>query len=191
VPLPEVGMFLVEKDIDTGQDIRYWRIIVVEPAMFTTIEYPLTPATYYRFPEVPDMLELKDDYQGLYLRIGVITGWWSVRYPRSVDERWGVWAYRDPEAAIKELKIIGWLTPETSPENDPSPESEVWLLRYPERNSELFPIALNPTTHVLLARAKLFIWRFKFEQATAEQAAKMLEKRPEMVVPIFYPKTTR
>ena len=188
--IPRVGMYIVEKDVYTGEDINFWRINTVEPAMTTVISAEVDANTVETI-RAPDLLKLKEEGNGLYLRIGVITGLWNVKYPRSVDERWGTWEEGDPESAFRKGIIVGFLTPETSPEYDPSPDSEVWLLKYKNRDAELTPVVANNAQYPIIAKARLHIWRFSFEQASQEDVKHMLERRPDMVQIIFYKRTTR
>ena len=183
------GVVVVERDQETGEPLRFWRVVSSEPAMTYTVEKLASPRAVTRYGEVTE-LELDDDYTGYVVRIGVRSGWWNARYPRDIDERWGTFEHRDPVDAVAEGVVVGWLTPELSPEDSPSRLSEVWLIKSPGRDPKLFLYIYNPFSHYIVARAKLHLVRIKVVEATQREAEELRRVRPDMVVDMFMPKVT-
>ena len=183
------GFIVVERDQETGEPIKFWRVTSAEPAMAYRVEKLAEPRAVTAYGEVGE-LELSDNFTGYIVRIGVRSGWWSARYPKKIDERWGTFEHRDPVYAVEEGVLVGWLTPELSPEDSPSEISEVWLIKYPDRDPKLYLYIYNPFGHYIVAAAKLHLTRIKVVEATRRDAEELMKVRPEMVVNMFMPKVT-
>ena len=181
------GMIVVERDQETGEVIKLWRIVSFEPAMTYTVEALARARQVTKVGEVTE-LKLDDDYTGYVIRIGVHSGWWNARYPRDIDERWGTYEHRDPVSAEAEDVLVGWLTPELSPEDNPSKLSEIWLIKYPGRDPKLYLYVYNPFSHDIAAKAKLHVTRIKVVEATKQEAEQLMKVKPEMIIDMFMPK---